>query len=361
MPIPHHRLGQTTIACVKGSDELKQIMNDPLIESETVIIKPNWVTSEQAAYTEADSFRTILECLDSRIVVTESHMIARAPSFFRDGGPSFTVGEKDVNWKWMSHGEGWRWLIKNPDMEWFMKEGHWDQIKQEDKAFLDENGFTDLLNEFDVTYINVTDEVWSGKTASPAEIREIVQSRFGSVNLDKVYEIIPKKLFDLRGSTFISLARVKMYATFTLKNQFGMLPEPARPWWHGMGESRYLASFIDINKVYHSLFNMYGICEAFSSLSVPHDEGDYDLQMPPMRYNILEGRGFVAFGGNLVELDTILLGLTEGLILQDEKTNRQPILLAQDVFGAVNENYVTEATRKGKAWIASDIRVKPQT
>ncbi|MHA1926365.1 MAG: hypothetical protein ACXABV_15680 [Candidatus Thorarchaeota archaeon] len=64
------------------------------------------MTSEPAAYTEADSFRTILECLDARIVVTESHMIARAPSFFRDGGPSFTVEEKEVNWKWMSHGEG---------------------------------------------------------------------------------------------------------------------------------------------------------------------------------------------------------------------------------------------------------------
>ena len=260
----------------------------------------------------------------------------------------------------MSHGEGWKWLIENPDMDWFMKKGHWDQIRKEDKAFLDENGFTDLLNEFDVTYINVTDEVWSGKTASPTEIKELVESRFGQINLQKVYNIIPKKLFDLRGSTFISLARVKMYATFTLKNQFGMLPEPARSWWHGTGESRYLASFIDINKVYHSLFNMYGICEAFSSLSVPHDEGDYDLQMPPMRYNILEGKGFVAFGGNLVELDTILLGLTEGLILQDEKTNRQPIQLAQDVFGAVNENYVTEAKQMANGWVASDIRAKPQ-
>jgi uncharacterized protein (DUF362 family) len=330
------------------------------LESETVIIKPNWVTSERAAYTEADSFRTILETLDSQIVVTESHMIARAPSFFRDGGPSFLVGEKEVNWKWLSHGEGWKWLIKNPDMDWFMKEGHWDQIKKEDKVFLDENGFTDLLNEFDVTYINVTDEVWSGKTANPSEVKELVESRFGPVKLEEVYKIIPKRLFELRESTFISLARMKMYATFTLKNQFGMLPEPARSWWHGLDESRYLDSFIDINKVYHSLFNMYGICEAFSSLSVPHDKGDFDLQMPPMRYNILEGRGFVAFGSNLVELDTILLALTEQLILQDQKTNREPLLLAQDVFGTVNENLLVEAKQKAKDWVATNVRVKPQ-
>ncbi|MHA2021417.1 MAG: hypothetical protein ACW96N_06860, partial [Candidatus Thorarchaeota archaeon] len=343
MSIPHHTFGQTTIARVKGSDELKRIMKDSLPESETVIIKPNWVTSEKAAHTEASSLRTILECLDSRIVVTESHMIARAPSFFRDGGPIFTVGEKEVNWKWLSHGEGWRWLIENPSMEWFMKEGHWGQIKKEDKVFLDENGFTDLLNEFDATYINVTDEVWDGNSANPIEVKDLVEARFGPINLQSIYNIIPKKLFDLRGSTFLSLARVKMYATFTLKNLFGMFPEPVRSWWHGPEESRYLDSFIDINKVYHSLFNMYGICEAFNSLSVPHDEGDFNLQMPPMRYNILEGKGFVAFGSNLVELDTILLGLTEQLILQDQKTNREPLLLAQDVFGAVDESLLVEA------------------
>jgi hypothetical protein len=344
---------------VKGSSELKQIVKDPLLESETVIIKPNWVTNERAAYTDANSFRTILECLDSRIVVTESHMIARTPIFFRDGGPRFTVGDKEVNWKWMSHGEGWKWLIENPNMDWFKKEGHWDRIKQEDKAFLDENGFTDLLSEFDVAYINVTDEVWSGRIANPNEVKKQVESRFGPVKLQEVYKIIPKKLFDLRASTFISLARMKMYATFTLKNQFGMFPEPARPWWHGTGESRYLDSFIDINKVYHSLFNMYGICEAFDSLSIPHDEGDFYLQMPPMRYNILEGRGFVAFSSNLVELDTILLGLTERLILQDEKTNREPIHLAQEVFGAVDESHVKEAKQEVQDWITTKVRVKP--
>ncbi|MHA2143027.1 MAG: hypothetical protein ACXADC_15115 [Candidatus Thorarchaeota archaeon] len=360
MPIPHHRFGKTTIARVNSSDELKQIMKDPLLESETIIIKPNWVTSEQAAGTDADSFRIILESLDSRIVVAESHIIARAPSFLRNGGPSFTVGEKEVNWKWLSQGDGWNWLIENPDMNWFKKEGHWDQIKKEDMAFLDENGFTDLLNEFDVTYINVTDEVWSGRVANPTEVKELVETRFEPTNLEDVYNIIPQKLFDLRGSTFLSLARVKMYATFTLKNLFGMFPEPVRSWWHGLKESRFVDSFLDINKVYHSLYNMYGICEAFSSLAVPHDEGDFNLQMPSMRYNILEGRGFVVFGSNLVELDTILLGLTEQLILQDEKTNREPIRLAQDVFGAVDENYVTEAKQKAADWVATDVRVKPQ-
>ena len=187
MPIPHHRIGQTTIARVKGSDDLKRIMNDPLLESETVIIKPNWVTSERAAYTEADSFRTILETLDSRIVVTESHMIARAPSFFRDGGPSFLVGEKEVNWKWLLKGEGWNWLAENRDWDWFKKNGHWDQLKKEDQAFLDKYGFTDIFNEFDAIYINVTEEVWKDRTADPDEIKKIVESQFSPVHTEEIY------------------------------------------------------------------------------------------------------------------------------------------------------------------------------
>ncbi|MFQ5833930.1 MAG: hypothetical protein ACE5H4_14585 [Candidatus Thorarchaeota archaeon] len=353
MPIPHHRFGQTTIARVNGSDELKQIMIDPMLGSETVIIKPNWVSSESAAFTDADSLRTILETLDSRIVITESHMIARAPAFFRDGGMRFEAEGKEVTWKWLLKGEGWKWLIENPDMDWFKREGHWDQIKKEDKAFLDENGFTDLLNEFDATYVNVTDEVWNGKVADPSEVKRLVEMQFKPVQLEEIYSIVPKKLFDLRGSTFISLARAKLYATFTIKNLFGMLPDPARPWWHGKDESRYLESIIAIKKVYRSIFNLYGICEAFSSLSVPHDEGDFSLQVPPMRYNILGGKGFVAFGSNLVELDAILLSITDQLILQDEKTNREPIQLAQEEFGAVKEDYLVEAKQKAGDWLTT--------
>jgi hypothetical protein len=62
---------------------------------------------------------------------------------------------------WLNKGAGWRWLIENPDWGWFRDSGHWDHIKKEEKVFLDENGFMDLFQEFDVSYVNVTDEVWS--------------------------------------------------------------------------------------------------------------------------------------------------------------------------------------------------------
>jgi len=196
--ISHYRFGQTTIARVSGSDELRQILVDPWFESETIIIKPNWASTEPADFTDSKTLRTVLEALDSHIVVTESYTIGRSLNLLKEG-MSFTVGDKEVNWKWLLKGDGWNWLIENPDWDWFKKGGHWDQIKKEDKAFLDKYGFTDLFKEFDVSYINATDEVWSGRIADPAEVKKSVESRFKPVQTDVSEKILsfPWKKFSL--------------------------------------------------------------------------------------------------------------------------------------------------------------------
>jgi len=350
MPILHHRFGQTTIAKVSDSDELRQMLVDPWFESETIIIKPNWVSTEPADFTDSKTLRTMLEALDSRIVVTESHQISRSLNLLKEG-MSFTVGDKEVNWKWLQKGEGWNWLIENPDWDWFKKGGHWDQIKKEDKAFLDEYGFTDLFKEFGVSYVNVTDEVWSGRIADPTEVKRSVESRFKPVQTEKLYSMIPKKLYDLRGSTFISFARLKMYASFTMKNLFGMILDPLRPWWHGPKNSRIATSIVDVNKVYHSLFKVYGICEALYTTAVPHPEGNFKGTYSG-KYNVVGGLGVVAFGRDLVSLDAILLNLTNQLILQSAEVNRMPIEIAQEEFGAYDREALKESKMKVGNWLS---------
>jgi len=350
MPILHHRFGQTTIAKVSDSDELRQMLVDPWFESETIIIKPNWVSTEPADFTDSKTLRTMLEALDSRIVVTESHQISRSLNLLKEG-MSFTVGDKEVNWKWLQKGEGWNWLIENPDWDWFKKGGHWDQIKKEDKAFLDEYGFTDLFKEFGVSYVNVTDEVWSGRIADPTEVKRSVESRFKPVQTEKLYSMIPKKLYDLRGSTFISFARLKMYASFTMKNLFGLIPDPLRPWWHGPKNSRIATSIVDVNKVYHSLFKVYGICEALYTTAVPHPEGNFKGTYSG-KYNVVGGLGVVAFGRDLVSLDAILLNLTNQLILQSAEVNRMPIEIAQEEFGAYDREALKESKMKVGNWLS---------
>jgi hypothetical protein len=60
------------VAKVSCSDDLRQLLADPWLEAETIVIKPNWVTGEPAGFTDSLSLRMFLEALDSRIVVTES-------------------------------------------------------------------------------------------------------------------------------------------------------------------------------------------------------------------------------------------------------------------------------------------------
>ncbi len=347
MSIPYHKFGQITIAKVSNSDELKQIMSDPWLESETIIIKPNWVSAAPGAFIDSKTMRMMLETIDSHIVVTESH----THSFnLLEKEMSFTIGDKEVNWEWFITDEGWNWFIENPDWGWF-KEGYWDQLKKMDKAFLDEYGFTDLFKEFDVSYINVTDEIWNEMIADPTEVKRLVESRFKPVQIDKLYTMVPKKLYDLRGSTFISFAKLKHYASFTIKNIFGMIPDPMRPWWHGLKNSRIVSSIIDINKIYHSLFNVYGICEALNTTSFPHPEGKFeDLFMG--KYNIKEGFGVVAFGRHLVSLDAFLLNLTDQWTKVVEKINRLPINIAQEEFGAYDRENLKESKLKVGDWLS---------
>lgn len=342
-----HRFGQTTVAKVSGSGDLRRLLVDPWLESETIIIKPNWVTTEPAGFTDSRTLRMFLEALDARIMVTESLHIGRSMNLLKKG-MSFTVGGKKVNWEWLLKGRGWYWLVKNPDWDWFKKGGHWEQIRKEDKAFLDEHGFTDLFKEFNVDYVNVTEEVWSGRAADPGEVKRLVESRFSPVQMEKLYGMVPRRFYDLRGSTFISLARLKNSASFTLKNMFGLIPDPLRPWWHGPKNSRIARSIIDVNKVYHALFNVYGVCEALNTLAVPSSEGRLE-DFFTGRYNIVEGVGLVAFGRDLVSLDAILLNLNDHLTLQ--ANTRLALEVAEQEFGSYDRDVLKESKMKVGNWI----------
>jgi uncharacterized protein (DUF362 family) len=351
MSISHHKFGSTTIAKVIDSAELRQILNDPWLESKTIIIKPNWVSSDPAEFTDADTLRMFFDVLDSQIIIVESYCLPRAMNLLKDG-MSFSTGNREVNWRWLLKGKGWQWLIENNDWEWFKNNGHWDQLKKEDQAFLDIYGFTDLFKEFDVTYINVTEEVWNGRIAEPSEVKRLVESHFKPVHEEELYNLVPKKLYNLQGSTFISLARLKMYASFTMKNLFGMIPDPLRPWWHGPHNSRIAQSIVDVNKVYHALFNVYGICEAIKKVAYTHPAGPYE-GIYSGKYNIVEGQGVIAFGRDLVSLDSLLLSLndpsTRSVV---DIMNRIPITMAQEELGFVDSREIEDAKSMVKDWLS---------
>jgi hypothetical protein len=355
MTIPHYKFGQITIAKVSNSDELKQILIDPWLESETIIIKPNWCNFTIPAISiDSKALRMILEVINSRIVVTESYSNLFTRAAFRGDGMRIFIGDKEVNLEWFTKSDGWNWVIENPDWDWFKEGGYWDQLKKEEKNLLDEYGFTDLFKEFDVSYLNVTDEIWSGSIADPTKVKRAVESCYSPVQIDKLYSMVPKKLYDLRGSTFISFAKLKLYASFTIKNIFGMIPDPIRSWWHGPNDSRIATSIVDINKIFHSLFNVYGICEALNATSFPHPEGKYeDLFMG--KYKIRENLGVIAFGRHLVSIDSLLLNLTDQWIEQVAEHTPIPINLAQKEFGSFDRKILKESKKKVGNWLSPQI------
>jgi len=334
------RYGSSTLAKVSGSSDLRSLLDDPWLESETIIVKPNWVVTEPAAYTDHETLRIRLEALDSEVVVVEGYQIGRSMNELEEG-LSFTHVGREVNWLWLMRG-GWGWLSENSDWGWFREGGHWNQLRKEEKIFLDDHGFTDLFQDHGVEYVNVTEEIWRGKTVDEAAVKEAVEGRFNPVSEERLYGFMPERLHRLWGSTLVSFAKAKCYATFTLKNLFGLIPDPLRAWWHGPGNSRFDDSVTGINKVYASTFNVYGICEALLSTAVPDPNGAHGTLSP--KYRVEENLGVVALGRDMVSLDAVLCGML-GYDLSEAS-----YLTRAEELGTLSTSLVDEAKADSTIW-----------
>jgi len=294
-----HRIGSMNVARIDRSKGIRDLLEDFLLNAETVIVKPNLVEAAPGGHTESDVLRLLFEALDSRIVVVEGYQIHRLTREI-EVSTGFKVKGSEVNWGWLKH-KGWSWLEKNPDWGWFMDHGYLDRIREDDRAFLDERGFTDLFQEYGAEYVNVTEEVWRGRAVEPETIKGIVEERYPPVKTRRLYGFVPRNLFDLRGAPYVSFSKLKNYATFTLKNTFGLIPDPIRAWWHGPKNSRFDDSIVDINKVYHALFDVVGMFESLSETRYPKKAGIFQFDQGP-------GPGVFIVGRDLVSMDTALCG-----------------------------------------------------
>ncbi|MBN1439447.1 MAG: hypothetical protein JW929_08565 [Anaerolineales bacterium] len=115
-----------------------------------------------------------------------------------------------------------------------------------------------------MAYTNVTEEVWRGRMADPAEVKRTLELRFKPVRFERLYGMVPQTLYDLRGSPLLSCARLNMYAGFTFKDQFGMIPGPIRAWWHGLDTHRVAGKVGDIIRILYLL--------SLPSLPFPHPQ-----------------------------------------------------------------------------------------
>ena len=327
------RFGPITIGRVRDASDLKKFLTDHLLKTDVFIVKPSWYSPHPANFTDAETLRILLEALEGRVVVTEAYSLDR-----QDGGMRFTVGGEEVDW---------RWIMRNPDWGWAMEEGRWSEFRRQDRWFLDEHGFTDLFQEHGVEYVNVTEEVWRGRTADPGKVRDEVEARYAPAFKEELYSYVPSRLYELRGATLISYGKVKgiggTFPSLTMKNMFGFIPDPLRSLWHGPDDRWLGKSIVDVNKVYAALFNVYGICEAIRHTTISHPQGE--VKVPWGGYNIIRDLGVVALGRPLVTLDAVLCGL---IGVDPEEVSY--LKLGEEAFGAYDRSLIEEAKMAASDW-----------
>ncbi len=315
------KIGAVNLSKISDSADFKKILPKNVLDSETFIIKPNWFSPHPGNFTEAKALKLLFEVLDGKVIIIESYTLEK-----QDGTLKFTVNDQDVNWKW---------IMEHPDWNWIKEKKRWDQLRKQDDWFLSEYGFKDLFSEFGIEYLNITEEIWRGYSADSKKIKREVESIYTPVANEELYQMFPSRLLNHKDQVFINFGKVKginsTYPSLTLKNMFGLIPDPLRSWWHGPNDTMLSQNIIDINKIYATFFNIYGLCEGIYSTVVSNPLGSIHVEWG--NYDIMENLGLAAFSNNLVFLDALICGL-----IGINPLNVDYIGLGEEIFGRFDKN-----------------------
>ena len=270
-----------------------------------VVIKPNWGTVNN--FTEAEVLDGVLSAIGGEALVVESYGWARTEDALNGRG----IGS-----------------MKRSD------------LRRSDEWFLRTSGVGEVLGRHGVGYLNVTEEVWAGRVVEPGVVRKMAD-RYPPVLFEEMYARVPEKLFELRGGTFLSLAKYRLnhepiVVSLSLKNLFGMIPGPGRSRFHGEGDCRLDQSIVDINKVYRSIFDVVGMVDGVLTASIGKTAEE------AIRPQTAKNRGLLLGSRDCVTLDATVATL-EG---------RDPgkigyLKLAASLFGGWDEAALGEARRSG--------------
>jgi hypothetical protein len=100
MSIPQYKFGTTTVAKIRDSEELKQMLDEPWLDADTIIIKPNWVSTDPAEFTDADTLRMFCQVFGKEeFGVIDHHMIEEAKTLVWDW---FSLNNIDPTYRFMA-------------------------------------------------------------------------------------------------------------------------------------------------------------------------------------------------------------------------------------------------------------------
>jgi len=286
------KIGDVVVGKVNDAEDMRRFAKELNIRGKGFVIKPNW--SNANTYTSAEDLDFLFNCLEGQKTVVEGYTAWR--NELNTGlQPQEFITPKNAKRKW-------KW------------------IKEQDAWFLRHSGIEKVLKKHGAEYVNITEEVWNRRTVAEGKILKIVEDRFGQLKNEDMYGFVPKKVYDLKGQSLISLNMSRItreVMSLSTKNLFGLIPDPARYGkWHGKNDSLLPQSITEINKVYRSLFK------------------------PCFWINEIVDRELLVGSENSVQADTV----TASIVGVDPKKIAY-LQLASEVFGGYNETILIEVEK----------------
>ena len=214
-----------------SAEAFREFLENLKLKGAVFVVKPNW--NHANAFTSAEKLDWLFSFLNGSIKIIEGYSPWR--------------NELNIQLKLQD-------IISPANAK--MK---WQWIKEQDKWFLEYSGIDKVLSKHRVEYINVTEEFWSMNTLDPDELRDIIDSKYGVLVNQEMYNFLPSKIYALRGSTIISFNSsydLDDHIPLSTNNLFSLIPDPIRhKKWCGRNLSRFSQSVVDINKIYRGVFS----------------------------------------------------------------------------------------------------------
>jgi hypothetical protein len=243
-----------------------------------VILKVNWFSGLPGQFTDAETLTLFCNAIAGEKVIVEGHACLR-----NDGSRAVTPANARASWDWM---------------------------REQEAAYFARTGLDRVLGRDDVRYVNVTDEVWAGKTAPAADVRAALGEK--ALALEELYDILPACLLAYRGRPLISLARIKVPSpagddafSLSLKNMFGLIPDPDRGAYH----PRLPEAVTDVHLLYGAFFPIVGVCEGIFHVVRANDSGGAYEAPWGGRYDDLGALGVMTAGARPAAADAFTAAL----------------------------------------------------
>ena len=229
---------------------------------------------------------------------------------------------------------------------------HWNEFRREDERFLKSTGIQEVLTSHGAQFLNVTEEVWGGRTADPQLIRSRVEKKYPPIHHEELYSTIPQIFLNLENPLFVNLAKFKIFNletnqpfySLSMKNLFGLIPTPSRQIYHGNEYDGLARSITDMCTVYCALFPTIHLLEAIHRTLF---KGCEEFAGP------VTDLGLLISSDSPAELDAFAVHLAGG-----DPNERHFLKMGKEVFGTWDESrfpkppehWRTFFTQLGIAW-----------